>query len=89
MPRVILRSSAAQPEFGRGIEGRARPQDHGGKSRLVGGIGKMLGLQAEAMTVVVPMAIFGRKGTVEKVPRVKLNARLGRAHLEASPGTGM
>src|SRR5215475_5236747 len=64
-------------EYRRGLIAPAFFQDRRGEARFIRRIGKMLCLEAEAVTSVVGLAGFALHFS-EKVSDVKLNARFGR-----------
>ena len=52
-------------------------QNHGRKLRLIGRIGKMLGLQCQSLMLMVRHAGFADEGAVKVVAGIKLNTRFG------------
>ena len=52
-------------------------------------VGKMLGLQAKRLLLLVDDASFALERSVQEVGRVELHARLGREHLEHPPALGL
>ena len=51
---------------------------------MVWGVRIVLSLEAEAVALLIYLAAFSRKSSVEKVARIKLNTRFCRPHLHHS-----
>jgi hypothetical protein len=69
--------------------GLAGPEDGGGEALLVGRVGEVLRLQAEAGVLAVAGAALALELAVEGVGRVELYPRLGGEHRQHPPGPGL
>src|SRR5579859_6376135 len=80
-PRLFHR----KPQNRRGVKRSARKQGSRRKSRVIRRIREMLRLQAERIALFVNLAALPVRGPVQKIPRVKLDARLRRQHFQDAP----
>src|SRR5699024_2241073 len=60
----------------------------GGEVGVVGGVGEVLGLQAEAPALVVGSAVLAHRAAVHVVAGVELHAGGGGVHLHGDAGGG-
>ena len=67
---------------------RAGPQNSGGKGRLIGGVGVVLRLQAEAVPEAVDRPALALPAILHKVGGVELEPRTVRFHLHGHAGGG-
>ena len=61
-------------------------QDHGREFRLVGGIGKVLGFQAEGVALGICGTALAGSFAVEEIAGVKLDAGLGGPNFQDAAG---
>ncbi len=64
-------------------------EDHGGEFRLVRGIGKVLGFQAEGVVARIGDAAIAGSFAVEKISGVKLDAGLGGLNFQDAAEGGV
>src|SRR4051794_2504913 len=69
-----------------GMELLSRIQFRRREFRVIRRVRKMLGLQAEAVPVLVHLAAFSVIGAVKEITGVKLNSRLVRRNFQHAPG---
>src|SRR6267154_1413473 len=85
------RSSLFDGEFvaGDGVVAGAGVQDRRGEFRLVGGIGKVLGFQAEGGAFGIGEPALANSCAVEEIAGIKLDARLGGPDFHDAAGSGL
>ena len=63
------------------LVGLPRPEHDRGEFGLIRGIREMLGLQAEAVAIVIDLSAFAHIGPVEEIAGIELEPRFGREDL--------
>ncbi len=74
---------------GDGVVALAGIEDHGGEFRLIGGIGIVLGFQAEGVAARIGDTALAGSFAVEKIAGVKLDAGLGGPNFHDAAGGGV
>src|SRR5215210_8165287 len=85
-PRARSRSLNSEGEDGPRTVLLPRPQDGGGKARLVRGVREMLRFEHQTRAVAVHVTGFSGDGAVEKIPGIELQPGLGGRYLERPTG---
>jgi len=79
--RMVIRCQY-EPVDGFRSVGLAGTQDGRGELRLVGGIWKVLGFEAQSLATPAGAAVFARESAVQGIAGIKLQTRLTGIHLQ-------